>query len=290
MKNLLFTSTLFLIVNFSFAQTILSFLFIISCSFFMACSGGGLAGTSDSTAENTESSPTTSDVMGDFSTVTIGNQTWASKNLDVSKFRNGDAIPLAKTDEEWSVAGNKGQAAWCYYDNDPANGIKYGKLYNWYAVNDVRGLAPKGFHIPSFDEWTILTDYLGGKEAITKMRSNFGWKNNLNGTNSSGFAGFPGGLRRWSKGYHPSSVPPGTRLFNCNFNFTDRYAIWWCSTDAFSYKMQEVLGQSRLLNNKQTKKALKKMQWGAMIFFLDLEMHYSAEDKGDGGSVRCVKD
>jgi len=128
--------------------------------------------------------------------VTIGTQVWMTKNLDVSTFRNGDPIPQAKTDEEWKKAGENKQPAWCYYNNDPANGAKYGKLYNWYAVNDSRGLAPVGYHIPSDAEWTKLTDFLGGNEvAGTKMKSTDGWKGNGNGTNESGFSGLPGGYR-----------------------------------------------------------------------------------------------
>jgi uncharacterized protein (TIGR02145 family) len=124
--------------------------------------------------------------------IKIGTQTWTTTNLDVSTFRNGDEITEAKTDAEW----NKPNPAWCYYDNDPANGKIYGKLYNWYAVIDKRGLAPAGWHIPNDAEWWTLTDYLGGEaKAGTKMKSQSGWKNNGNGTNASGFAGLPGGCR-----------------------------------------------------------------------------------------------
>jgi len=103
-------------------------------------------------------------------TVTIGTQEWMTENLDVSTFRNGDSIPEAKTNEEWKRAGELKQPAWCYYDNVPKNGTIYGKLYNWYAVNDARGLVPKGYHVPSDEEWTILTDFLGS-DAGTKMKS-----------------------------------------------------------------------------------------------------------------------
>ena len=129
--------------------------------------------------------------------IKIGTQIWATKNLEVSNFRNGEPIPEARTDAEWEKAWQKGNPAWCYYDNDLANGAKYGKLYNWYAVNDPRGLAPKGWHIPSNEEWTTLTDNLGGKDVVagTKMKSSSGWKDNRNGSNSSGFAGLPGGFR-----------------------------------------------------------------------------------------------
>jgi antitoxin component YwqK of YwqJK toxin-antitoxin module len=77
---------------------------------------------------------------------------WADKNLDVSRYRNGDLIPEVKDPQEWK---NLTTGAWCYYNNDPKYGAIYGKLYNWYAVNDPRGLAPNGYHIPSYTEMTI---------------------------------------------------------------------------------------------------------------------------------------
>ncbi|MBM3455250.1 MAG: hypothetical protein FJX80_08895 [Bacteroidetes bacterium] len=133
---------------------------------------------------------------GPYKSVKIGTQTWMAENLNVATFRNGDSIPQAKTNEEWEKAGENQQPAWCYYNNDPANGEKYGKLYNWYAVNDKRGLAPVGFHIPSDAEWTKLTDFLGGEGvAGTKMKNTSGWAQNGNGTNESGFSGLPGGGR-----------------------------------------------------------------------------------------------
>jgi uncharacterized protein (TIGR02145 family) len=101
-------------------------------------------------------------------TVKIGSQIWCTKNLSITTFRNGESIPQAKTDEEWKSAGEKRQPAWCYYDNDPANGDDYGILYNWYAVNDSRGLAPEGYHIPSDSEWTTLTNFLGGESFAGK--------------------------------------------------------------------------------------------------------------------------
>ena len=99
--------------------------------------------------------------FGFAQTVTIGSQTWTVLNLDVATFRNGDPITQAKTNEDWEAAGVIKQPAWCYYDNDPKNGTKYGKLYNWYAVNDSRGLAPAGYHIPTDDEWIVLKNSLG---------------------------------------------------------------------------------------------------------------------------------
>jgi uncharacterized protein (TIGR02145 family) len=127
--------------------------------------------------------------------VTIGTQIWAEANLNVSTFRNGDTIPEAKTNQEWVSAGEAGKPAWCYYNNNPATGQKYGKLYNWYAVNDPRELAPAGWALASEEDWAKLVYYLGGPDVSgTKMKSSTGWGGD-NGTNESGFNGLPGGYR-----------------------------------------------------------------------------------------------
>jgi uncharacterized protein (TIGR02145 family) len=113
-------------------------------------------------------------IFGQVQTVTIGTQVWMTKNLDVSTFRNGEIIPEAKTNIEWEAAGDNKQPAWCYYDNNPANGTKYGKLYNWYAVNDPRGLAPDGWHVPTDQEWYELAESIdpetNGLYAGSKMK------------------------------------------------------------------------------------------------------------------------
>ena len=128
--------------------------------------------------------------------VKIGNQTWASKNLDVEQFNNGDKIPEAKTKEEWNLANLNKTSAWCFYDNDKKNGLKYGKLYNWYAITDPRGIAPKGWHIPSKEEWLKLSTFLGGESvAGNKMKSTSGWDVSGEGNNESKFNGLPGGFR-----------------------------------------------------------------------------------------------
>lgn len=77
---------------------------------------------------------------------TIGTQKWQRRNLDVSIYRNGDIIPYVKDQTTWN---NLTTGAWCWYNNDPELGKIYGKLYNWYAVNDARGLAPEGWRIPT---------------------------------------------------------------------------------------------------------------------------------------------
>ena len=147
--------------------------------------------------------------------VTIGTQVWMTKNLDVSRFRNGDLISEAKTYEEWVKAGENKQPVWCYFDNDPANGKKFGRCYNWYAVNDARGLSPAGWHIPSDEDWSILVQYLGGDlVAGKKMKSNIGWNGNGNGTNESGFSGLPGGLG----------------FYDTPFLYLGELGYWWSSS------------------------------------------------------------
>jgi len=132
----------------------------------------------------------------DFGTVRIGTQTWAVANLNVSTFRNGDSIPEARTSKEWVAACESGKPVWCYYNNDPAIGLKYGKLYNWYAVNDPRGLAPAGWTLSSDADWAKLINYLGGQGvAGSRMKSISGWSEGNIGSNETGFTGFPGGYR-----------------------------------------------------------------------------------------------
>lgn len=170
-------------------------------------------------------------------TVQIGTQVWMTKNLDVATFRNGDPIPEVKTDEEWKQAGKNKQPAWCYYNNDPANGTKYGKLYNWYAVNDPRGLAPEGYHIPSDAEWTMLLNFLGSNNN-KKMKSTSGWLERStggwleggNGTNESGFSGLPGGCRTYNGKF--VDIGYDTKWWSSTLNEFDK--VWDCrQSDAY---------------------------------------------------------
>ncbi len=184
----------------------------ITAILFSSC---GASSSSDSTSTEKVEGGTESTESG--AVVTIGTQAWTSKNLDVSTYRNGDVIPQVQDANAWASLST---GAWCYFNNDASNGTKYGKLYNWYAVNDPRGLAPKGFHIPSDAEWTVLTDYLGGAAAAgTKMKSSTGWDSNGNGTNSSGFAGFPGGYR----------------YYDGEFSSIGRDGYWWSAREGNSY-------------------------------------------------------
>lgn len=190
--------------------------------------------------------------------VIIGNQVWMTENLNVDKFRNGDPIPQAKTYEEWETAGENGQPAWCYYDNAPKNGEKYGKLYNWYAVNAPRGLAPVGFHVPSDAEWEKLVVYLGS-DAGEKMKSKRGWDNyqigaeiwSGNGSNDSRFYGLPGGSRYYVGDYYGIGY----------------LGYWWSSTEFNTVSA-----------------------WGRGLGSDDGVAYRSNYSKTFGFSVRCLRD
>ena len=149
------------------------------------------------------------------SEVVIGTKTWTTTNLSVDKFRNGDLIPEAKTDAEWVAASINKTPAWSYYNNSVDSGAIYGKLYNWYAVTDSRGLAPTGWHVPSKTEWRTLGTYLSDDPKVPvegiKMKNTCGWKaydgdgdgipgNDGNGSNTSGFVGLPSGYRSAENG------------------------------------------------------------------------------------------
>lgn len=134
-----------------------------------------------------------------YKEVRIGNQTWMAENLNVVTFRNGDTILEARTVDEWRAANKQKKPAWCYFNNDSTNGRKYGKLYNFHAVRDSRGLAPASWQIPAGNDWFELSDFLGDrKNAGAKLKSTSGWLKNGNGTNSTGFSGLPSGSREFA--------------------------------------------------------------------------------------------
>jgi uncharacterized protein (TIGR02145 family) len=206
------------------------------------------------------SSETITAQPGNF--VKIGKQEWMIKNLDVAMFRNGELIPEAKTEKEWVEAGENKQPAWCYYDNDPANGAKYGKLYNWYAVVDPRNVCPTGWHVPTDVEWSVLINHLdpnadGGdsipNKAGAKMKAKEGWHEEGNGTNSSGFTGLPGGGLYGSYGF---------------FNFVGNYGgYWWSSTESSATSA-----------------------WFRYLDYTNGTATRYSLDKQNGFSVRCLRD
>lgn len=190
-----------------------------------------------------------------YQTITAGKQTWTAENLNVSRYRNGEPVRHAATREEWLDAAAKGEGAWCYFSNDPANGKIFGRLYNWYAVSDPRGLAPKGWHVPTDREWSILTALLGGEAVAGGKMKEAGrslWRTpNEAATNSSGFSALPGGLRG----------------IDGVFAFGAESAYFWTSAEH-----SPMLGWYRVLN------------------YHVATVVRSGEEKIDGMSVRCVRD
>jgi uncharacterized protein (TIGR02145 family) len=161
--------------------------------------------------------------------VNIGTQNWQLKNLEIASYRNGDPIPKVTDATQWA---NLTTGAWCWYNNDSATyAANYGKIYNWYAVEDARGLCPAGWHVPSDSEYQLLESALGMQSSELnqtgargnvqlvggKMKAvNSLWLSpNTSATNSSGFTGLPGGYRD----------------FTGTFGFIGGYGFWWTSTD-----------------------------------------------------------
>jgi uncharacterized protein (TIGR02145 family) len=188
----------------------------------------------------------------ELETVIIGSQEWTKKNLDVSTYRNGDIIPEVTDQTEWAKLTT---GAWCHYNNDPENGKIYGKLYNWYAVNDSRGLAPKSYHVPSDVEWEELIKYLGGESVFGGKMKEKGlthWKRQkTEATNSSDFTGLPAG---------------GRAIYGWFFELGDN-SIWWSSSETSSTS-----------------------SWRCSLSYYSSSAYSNHSSKEHGYSVRCIKD
>ena len=147
---------------------------------------------------------------------TIGTQTWTSCNATTEFYRDGSPIPYVPIANNWS---NITYGAWCYVNNDPSTECIYGKLYNGYAINDPRGFAPTGYHVPSESEWIILSNSLGGAAVAGGPMKESGFSHwntpNLGATNSSKFTGLPAGWRDYG-------VPDFERIGDQGF--------WWSTT------------------------------------------------------------
>ena len=166
----------------------------------------------------------------DYSTVLIGEQCWFAENLRSENYENGDTIPSGLSDSEWENTSSGAFAVYgedqgCYNWSPDINACnplesleEYGLLYNWYAVEDSRGLCPSGWHVPMDSEWMLTINELGGlgseAGAGGQMKTTYGWENGNNGTNSSGFSGLPAGLR----------------LTNGFFNGSGVNGAWWSSS------------------------------------------------------------
>tara|TARA_B110000003_G_scaffold249827_1_gene262455 strand:- start:277 stop:756 length:480 start_codon:yes stop_codon:yes gene_type:complete len=156
-------------------------------------------------------------------------------------------IPSNLSDSDWQ---NTTSGAVAVYLERASSLETYGRLYNYYAVDDSRGLCPSRWHVPTDGEWTVITDYLGGKsEAGGKMKTTYGWSQDSNGTNSSGFSGLPGGYRSYDGG----------------FSNAGNYGVWWSSSPGGSVAWYRVLDFSE-------------------------DVYRNSSSQRSGFSVRCVRD
>ncbi len=215
--------------------------------------------------------------------VEIGEQRWMTKNLNVNYFRNGDIIPVVKTYKDWQVAGLNHQPACCYLLNDTNNGQKYGKLYNWYAVNDSRGLAPVGWHIPSkyeLDDFLSFIDSAGDffSDSRFELMSDSGWYFNA-----------PSCMPR-SNRTRFSALPGGYRDHRGAFTRAGFFAFFWLATEEDG-RLGDYWGVSNVLSGAG---------WGNFgVPFIkkypnQREMNTKdalhALQKGFGMSIRCLRD
>jgi uncharacterized protein (TIGR02145 family) len=200
-----------------------------------------------------------------YTSIVINGQEWMQQNLAVTKYRNGDPIPTGLSDATWQGTTS---GAYAIYDNDAANNTIYGKLYNWYAVNDSRGLCPTGWHVPSDAEWSTFINYLdpnaaggdvfpniaGGKMKSTGTIENgdgLWYSPNEQATNESGFTGLPGGYRN----------------SNGAVNGIGNFGYWWSSTETNSNDA-----------------------WYRRLYYSNSNVYRTFTNKHFGFSVRCVRD
>ena len=187
-----------------------------------------------------------------------------AENLKVSHYRNGDAIPTGHSNSEWAGLST---GAYAVYDDNERNSEPYGYLYNWYAVDDNRNIAPAGWHIPTDDEWKELEIYLGMSQSAANK---FGWRDpdeggklketgtahwnspNTGATNESGFTALPGGYRDYDGG---------------GYLHLGHFGYFWSSTEHGSYDA-----------------------WYRLLRYNNSDVSRYSSDKGDGFSIRCVRD
>jgi len=209
-----------------------------------------------------------------YSTVLIGDQCWFAENLRTTIYADGTAIPAGLTDGEWTSTTSgatavygEGSSTCANYSPDidacdEAQSLaEYGRLYNWYAVDDSRGLCPSGWHVPTDGEWTVMIDFLSGGNTGGQLKTTYGWNGGGNGTNSSGFSGLPGGVRySYSTNYHDAG----------DFHNAGSSGRWWSSSSYVSS------GSS--------------YAWSRYLYYSNESIHHGSFYLGDGFSVRCVRD
>ncbi len=207
---------------------------------------------------------TVTDIDGNvYHFITIGNQVWMAENLKVTHYSNGDPIPCIQDSAAWF---NSSSGAYCNYNNSEINSVTFGRIYNWYVIGDSRNICPAGWHVPVWQEWNELIDYLGGNSIAGGKLKTAGtecWSSpNTGATNSSGFNGLPGGCR------------------NTSFNGLS-YNGWWWSADTSHIEGITNSGCARL----QVLNYDNVYTTGYPFFTL-----YDLGPLTGGFSIRCIKD
>ena len=202
-----------------------------------------------------------------YKTVKIGDQEWFAENLRTTVYANGDEIPYSRTDESWTI---QYMGMRCPYAHDEESSARYGQLYNWYAVDDARGLCPNGWHVPSDKDWQKLEVFLGfsiadvsiggdrgsGELGIgTKLKASGGWEEDGNGIDEFGFGAFPGGRRHYRNG---------------SFENAGYFGYWWSSSP--------ISGGAKWQG-----------AWYRSLTLSPVISRYSSEPRF-GFSVRCLRD
>jgi uncharacterized protein (TIGR02145 family) len=216
---------------------------------------------------------TIADIDGNiYNTVQIGTQCWTQRNLNVTKYRNGDSIPNMEDNTQWSDTYITNIGGSCTYNNTVSSGSLWGRLYNWYAISDPRGLCPAGWHVPSDGEWTILVDHLGGSgiaggplKSTQSQPVPRGWGLSTGATNTSGFSGLPGGWRSFDGGWSSESGNMWTSVGYVSATRLTGY--WWSSTDGGSVDA-----------------------WSRDLYFDSTSVGRQVKDQSHGFSVRCIRD
>ena len=221
--------------------------FINACDYCV----GGTTGLPDEYCD-----PVTDIDGNEYETIVIGDQVWMAKNLKVTHYGNGDEIPTGFTNSEWSQLNDTEMGAFAIYNDDPANAEIYGNLYNWYSVNDSRGVCPEGFHIPSDEEWTILAGFLGGSAGSQLAGNADLWNSGVLVDNpafgTSGFLALPGGDRTGHIG---------------NYNHMGYNGYFWSSTAGNS-----------------------SHAWNRVLDYYNSEVYRNDDYLRYGFSIRCLED
>ena len=201
---------------------------------------------------------TVTDIDGNvYETIAIGEQVWMKENLKVTHYNNGYAITHITNEEHW---GSMDEGQYGVYDDEPTNANIYGNIYNWAVIGDIRGICPVDWHVPSDDEYTVLTDFLGGESVAGGKMKEAGLEHwnydsdqiSLEATNESGFTGLPAGHRNTNSG---------------DYIYMGFYGYFWSSTENGS-----------------------DLAWRRYLFHYSSGVARDTFGKPNGFSIRCLED